>query len=101
MSAPLPLLEEIAYGRCIPFIGAGFSLNAEAPTGKKIPTWKQLITVLASAVESKSKDPLIVTGIYEKKFGRSKLIEKIRELLYADALQPSEVHKKFAKSHLT
>jgi len=39
MKIPKPLLEDIASGKCLPFIGAGFSLNAKLPEGEVMPDW--------------------------------------------------------------
>ena len=33
---PKPLLEDIVNGKCLPFIGSGFSLNVEVQNGKPI-----------------------------------------------------------------
>jgi len=39
---PEPFLEDMVQGRCLPFIGAGFSLNAKIPVGKKMLDWDGL-----------------------------------------------------------
>jgi hypothetical protein len=34
---PIPFLEDLIRGQVIPFIGAGFSRNADIPKGKEMP----------------------------------------------------------------
>ena len=48
MDIPLPLLDDIEAGKCLPFVGAGFSLNARLPAGKVMPAWPELTAHLAS-----------------------------------------------------
>ncbi|MFP5415021.1 MAG: hypothetical protein ACLGG1_08430 [Gammaproteobacteria bacterium] len=33
---PEPFLEDMVQGRCLPFVGAGFSLNAKMRAGQKM-----------------------------------------------------------------
>jgi NAD-dependent SIR2 family protein deacetylase len=92
---PKPLLGDIANGKCLPFIGAGFSLNALLPNGKQMPTWNQLISKLADDLQTSESNLLEVAQEYENQFGRPKLIEKISESLYINEYLPGEVHKLF------
>ena len=86
---PQPLLDDIAAGKCLPFVGAGFSLNAKLPGDKKMPDWQGLAEVLASAagVSPKQTGPAVASG-YERRFGRVQLIEAIRDALHSDSIEP-------------
>jgi len=48
---PEPLMTDISDGRCLPFIGAGFSLNAKLPSELKMPDWNGLAKQLAHAAK--------------------------------------------------
>jgi hypothetical protein len=39
---PKPVLADLLSGRWLPVIGAGMSLNATLPVGKKMPLWADL-----------------------------------------------------------
>lgn len=94
---PFPLIADIAKGRCLPFVGAGFSKNASIPDGLKMPDWKELAAQLgahAGAVPS-AEPPLIAQG-YQDKFGRVQLVEAIREALHPDKARPGAAHRAFA-----
>jgi len=93
MKIPKPLLEDIAFGKCLPFIGAGFSLNAKLPEGKVMPAWSGLTQILISEIGSvKSKNGPDVASAYERRFGRVQLIEKIRQALHSDIADPGKAH---------
>lgn len=94
---PQPLLDDIAAGKCLPFVGAGFSLNAKLPVDAKMPDWQGLTEVLARAagVSSKQSGPLVASE-YERCFGRVQLIEAIRDALHADSIEPGDAHSAFA-----
>lgn len=94
---PKHLLEDIAEGRCLPFIGAGFSLNASLPPRTSMPSWNDLASEFRTELEVKTKDPIKVATEYEEAFGRVRLIEKLRKLLHINNAKPGEVHRSFAK----
>lgn len=94
---PFPLLTDIAEGRCLPFIGAGFSMNAKLPDGKTMPDWPALARTLAR--DAKTPDglsPTVVAEKYEKRFGRVQLVEAIRRALHSDMARPGKAHLAFA-----
>lgn len=64
---PKPLLDDIAAEKCLPFIGAGFSLNAKLPTAATMPDWPALTTILAELadVHPKAGGPQVASA-YEK-----------------------------------
>lgn len=93
MHIPQPLLADIAAGRCLPFVGAGFSLNAEMPDDKSMPTWYELGTHLATVAQCPhSLDAPDIAAAYERQFGRVHLIEAIRDALYPDQAKPGAAH---------
>jgi len=68
---PQPLLEDIAAWKCLPLVGAGFSLNAKLPGDEKMPHWQGFTEVLALAadVSPKQSGPG-VASICERRSGR-------------------------------
>lgn len=97
MKIPKPLIDDILDGRCLPFVGAGFSANASLPDEKRMPTWKELIAALR---ESTDADPALlgpdVASAFERRFGRVQLIEQVRKALYVDQATPGKAHLTFA-----
>lgn len=94
---PQPLLEDIAAGKCLPFVGAGFSLNAKLPGDKQMPDWDALTGILATAADVPSEQPgPLVAAAYERLFGRVQLIEAIRDALHSDDIEPGEAHAAFS-----
>jgi len=94
---PQPLLEDIANGKCLPFVGAGFSLNAKLPGDKRMLDWQGLTEILAAGAGVSQKQPgPVVAAAYERRFGRVQLIEAIREALHFDDIEPSDAHTAFA-----
>ena len=57
MKIPKPLLEDIKEGKCLLFIGAGFSLNCSAPAELKMPDWSGLSETWANEADIDSKLP--------------------------------------------
>ncbi len=95
---PKPLLDDIAQGKCLPFVGAGFSLNAKLPDGETMPDWPGLTRILASAVGvATNKDGPNVASEYEQKFGRVQLIETIRHALKTDIIEPGKAQRAFVQ----
>ena len=93
---PLPLQHIIKSRKCIPIIGAGFSLNAKLNEGS-MPTWNELTKKLAGKLEIEETDSLLVSQKFQDEFGRIVLIETIEDLLYKDKVKPSYVHYEFVK----
>lgn len=97
MKIPKPLLNDITIGTCLPFIGAGFSLNCNAPLGLKMPDWKGLMKMLADEANIDSRlSPPKIASLYERRFGRVQLIESIRCALHVDEIEPGDAHRSFA-----
>jgi hypothetical protein len=93
---PGPLLSDISEGRFLPFIGAGFSLNANLPAIFRMPDWASLASILAKDAGTKEdQPPPVVAERYEQKFGRVQLIEAIRKALQLDKAKPGKSHLAF------
>jgi hypothetical protein len=95
--APQPLVDDIECGRCLPFIGAGFSMNARLPPGDKMPGWAGLTAYLAKTVGALSDlgGPSVASK-FEQQFGRVQLIEAIRKALHSGHAEPGKAHLAFA-----
>ena len=91
---PEPLLDKIRTKRCLLFLGAGFSKNAELPDGSSMPSWKELTVKLSEVTQDKSDDPLKVASNYARQFDKNALIGKLSELLHVDRAKPGKVHEK-------
>jgi hypothetical protein len=98
MDIPRPLLDDIEAGKCLPFVGAGFSLNARLPTGKIMPAWPELTAHLASIgrLALDSSGPTVASE-FEKRFGRVQLIEAIRKALHTGTAEPGDAHRSFVE----
>ena len=98
MSIPFPLISDIAQGRCLPFVGAGFSKNALLPLNLTMPDWQELTTILARDANTPSGTaPTEVAQRYEQRFGRVQLIEAIREALHSERARPGKSHRAFVQ----
>jgi hypothetical protein len=96
MEIPQPLIDDIGAGKCLPFVGAGFSLNATLPPGKQMPDWGMLTEYLAEITHVPAElGGLKIASAFEKKFGRVQLIEAIRKALNIGYIKPGEAHKSF------
>ena len=95
---PRPLLADLVSGRWLPIIGAGLSRNAITPDGKPIPLWAELgDSMNRDLPDYDSAGPVDAISAFEHEFGRPKLIERLSELLRADAARPGDAHKAFCK----
>jgi hypothetical protein len=93
---PKPLLADLTAGRWLPIIGAGFSKNAFLPPAKEMPVWSEISKQLCSELDNySSTTPIDAISAYEHEFGRSRLIERLIELLFINEAQPGDTHKAF------
>lgn len=96
ISIPEPLIKDIAEGRCLPFIGAGFSKNSRLSSGLTMPDWKELALALAKEAHVNSRGyPPNIAQSYERKFGRVQLIDAIRKSLHGEVAKPGKAHEAF------
>jgi hypothetical protein len=98
LTVPQPLIDDIEAGRCVPFIGAGFSMNARVRGGGEMPDWIGLTQALAVVAEvSPDLSGPTVASAFERRFGRVQLIEAIRRALRTDHVEPGEAHIAFSQ----
>ncbi|MEG9625484.1 SIR2 family protein [Pseudomonas guariconensis] len=95
---PEPFLEDMVQGRCLPFVGAGFSLNAKIPKGKKMLDWDGLGKRVASALpEYQYTSAVEALSAYSHEFTRVKLVELLSSALLITTIQPAKTHEEFCK----
>lgn len=95
---PKPLLDDLVAGRWLPVVGAGFSLNAISPAGTKMPLWAELGASFADDLGDYAASGTIdAISAYEHEFGRSKLIERLSELLHVSDTTPGLAHQEFCE----
>jgi len=98
MSIPRPLISDISHGRCLPFVGAGFSKNAVVRPGRTMPDWNELTAILAhDAGTAPGATPPVVAQRYQQKFGRVQLVEAVRNALLSNEARPGKAHRAFAR----
>lgn len=93
---PKPVLDDLLTGKWLPVVGAGMSLNAVAPSGKKMPLWPELSKELTGELADPSPTS-VLDGIsaYEHEFGRTRLIERLAEILLIRDAHPGNAHREF------
>lgn len=97
-SFPKPFLDDLVHGRCVPFIGAGFSKNAKMPRHYSIPDWNQLGSQIHSDLSDyQFTNPLDSISAYIHEYGRVKLVERLFDLLNVDKIQPDKTHFAFCR----
>lgn len=95
---PAPLIDDIVRGRCLPIVGAGLSRNAVLPAGSVMPLWPDLGRELAKGLTgfpSGDGPALEAISAYAHEFGRIRLVDELRRLLFHDTAQPGAVHEAF------
>ncbi|HYI79516.1 MAG TPA: SIR2 family protein [Thermoleophilaceae bacterium] len=94
---PKPLLEDFLRDRWLPVVGAGFSKNAHHPLGHPMPDWRELADGLTAQLDGyEPQDPVDALSAYAEEYGRSRLIEKLGELLLIRDVKPGAAHLAFA-----
>ncbi len=93
---PKPLLRDLTEGLWLPIVGAGLSRNADVPAGKAIPLWEELGRALSEEIPDYPYSGAIdAISSYAHEFSRTRLIERLSELLLIAESRPSEVHRAF------
>jgi hypothetical protein len=88
----------MVQGRCLPFVGAGFSLNARIPRGKKMLDWDGLGKKVAGALpEYQYTTALEALSAYSHEFSRVKLVELLSSALLITTIQPAKPHEEFCR----
>ena len=93
---PKPVLDDLVTGKWLPVVGAGMSLNAVVPAGMKMPLWAGMSKELTDELSDFSSTS-ILDGLsaYEHEFGRSRLIERLSDVLLIKEAHPGNAHKEF------
>src|SRR3954454_532143 len=95
---PKPLLDDLVSSRCIPFVGAGLSRNADIPAGWKMPDWDGLGRAIAADIPAfEYSGALVALSAYSHEYGRTRLVEELRRLLLVEEAQPGGAHKAFCR----
>ena len=95
---PTPFLDDLVEGRCVPFVGAGFSKNANIPPTKQMPLWDDLGKSLAASIPDYEYSGAIdAISAFEHEYSRPKLVEKLHEALLVDSAQPGAPHRAFCE----
>jgi len=95
---PKPFLDDLVEGRCVPFVGAGFSKNAIIPPGKSIPLWDGLGKAFAKEIQGYDYSGAIdALSAFEHEYARPKLVERLHEILLVESAQPGRVHRAFCQ----
>lgn len=95
---PKPLLEDILHYNCIPFIGAGFSCNANFPNGLNVKQWTDLGKAFADDLLNYTfSSPIDAITTYEQEYSRAKMVEKMKKELLIVEGKPGDAHLNFAK----
>jgi SIR2-like protein len=93
---PKPVLDDLVTGKWVPVVGAGMSLNATVPTGKKMPLWAGMSKELSDELgDFASTSVLDGISAYEHEFGRARLIERLSDILLIREAHPGNAHKEF------
>lgn len=95
---PPALLEDITANRCIPFIGAGFSKNANSNSGVRMPDWKELGERVSNYMLNSEFDNAVeALSQYENLYSRANLIEILAKELHVNEVFPGETHLSFCR----
>lgn len=96
-SIPKPLLNDFINNKVIPFIGAGFSKNADIPEGLSMPDWNELGKLAADEIPNYKYDnnALDTLSYYEDLYSRTKLVELLMRSLHFGRVYPSYTYKAF------
>jgi len=95
---PKPLLESILQDRCVPFIGSGFSKNADVPSGKNMPGWDELGMAFAKEMgDYKYSNAIDAISAYSYAYSRPVMVEKMKSLLLTGDVKAGNTHKTFCK----
>lgn len=93
---PKCLLEDFVANKVVPFVGAGFSKNADIPKGMDMKDWNQLGQAIKEYIpEYKCTSPIDALSNFENEFSRVKLIEVIARELNISKVKPSLTYKAF------
>lgn len=89
---PKPLLKDFVCNRVVPFVGAGFSKNADIPDGIAMSDWNELGKKVASELPDYQFEGNAIDAFsyYETLYSRSKLVELLMRELHISEIKPGE-----------
>lgn len=98
-SIPKPLLNDFVKNRVIPFVGAGFSKNADIPAGLSMPDWNEIGKLVAAEITGYDYDNNAIDALsyYENLYSRTKLVEFLMKELHFRKIQPGAIYKAFCE----
>jgi len=95
-SFPKPFLNDLVNDKVLPFIGAGFSKNAEIPKNKKMLDWDELGKEFANDIQDyKYSNAIDAISAYCHEYSRTSLVEKLTKILLVNSAKPGNTHKAF------
>lgn len=93
---PKPFLQDLVESKSLPFVGAGFSKNAEIPRRKKMLDWDELGKAVAEEIQDyRYTNAIDAISAYCHEYSRTSLIEKLTKLLLINSIKPGKSHKAF------
>lgn len=89
---PKPLLKDFICNRVVPFVGAGFSKNADIPDGISMSDWNELGKKVASELPDYQFEGNAIDAFsyYEVLYSRSKLVELLMRELHISEINPGK-----------
>lgn len=98
-SIPKPLLDDFIRSKVIPFVGAGFSKNADLPDGLSMPEWTELGKKIAAELPNYQYENNAIDALsyYEMLFSRPKLVEFLIDTLHIGKVQPGSTYTAFCE----
>ena len=96
---PKPLLDDFIHNKVVPFVGAGFSKNADIPINLSMPDWNELGRKVANEISGYeyNDNALDTLSYYEMLYSRPKLIELLIRELHIGKIQPGSTYKAFCE----
>lgn len=96
---PKPLLDDFVHNKVIPFVGAGFSKNADIPKNLSMPDWNDLGRAVAEEINGYEyhNNALDTLSYYEMLYSRPKLIELLIRELHIGKIQPGSTYRAFCE----
>lgn len=95
---PKTLQDDFINNRVVPFVGAGFSRNAEIPKDAKMADWEGLGRKVAEYLpEYTYTNSIDALSLFEREFSRTKMIEVMATELHIHQIKPGEAHRSFCR----
>lgn len=97
---PGDLKEDLIKHNVLPFLGAGFSKNAEIPADMDMPDWKELGEYVAARMPGfENKNVIDTLSKYEEKYSHGQLCDLIQQCLHIEdeRVRPGFVHENFSQ----